>query len=264
MCKLCDIDGHFVERHTPGYEAVKAAIKEGDMGDELSEYFSNLAQQYMPDAPKRRQRVDSNKARQIAERFFADFEASAQQATDDLVAGSTDTHGWALAIEDALTDLYLNGAAAAAGYIGKLDGTMLDDVQNKLFEQEDYLESFRQDLENQDPATYDADKIMRRVMRYAPSSHEVVERSLNKSLGRPELPFYPKEGTLCRHNCKCAWTWTTIDSKNGDWDAYYATDPAFENCEVCLAREVFCNPLNIRRGEILFPQGFNLDDLVVN
>lgn len=257
MCKLCNIDGRSDMRH-----GKSVAIKEtADFEDELETYFVNLANTMMPDDKQRRRNVGSNKARSLAQRYISEFEETARQATDDLVAGITDTDGWFLAVESALTDLYLNGAAAAAGYIGRVEGSMLDDVETKLAEQELYLERFKGDLDNLDPSEYDADKIMKRVMMYSPSSVEVVERSLNRALKRPELPFYPKQKSYCRHNCGCQWKWKTINKAKGNFEVTWVLDPNLENCDICLARAAFCSPLIIENWQIVYPS--NLGDMIV-
>lgn len=267
MCKLCDIDGQFKTRHPEGGEsplltndAAKSSIKEGgEIEDEITEYFINLAKSYMPAEKQRRRNVGTNKARAIANQFVTDFEDSAINVTSDLIAGNTDTNGWFLGIQEALTNLYLNGAAAAAGYIGNIDGSMLKDVENKLFEQEEYLTRFKDDLDSTDPAEWDVNKIVNRVMMYAPSSVEVVEKGLNRALKRPELPFYPKQKSFCRHNCKCQWKWKTVNKARGDFEVYWelGADPDLENCEICLARTAFCYPLTIIGGEIVTPTDFS-------
>ncbi len=259
MCKLCDIDGRKDFRH--GKDYVQAVKQDGgNMEDELAVYFENLAQSFMPTEKQRRRNVGSNKARDIATRFVAEFQQEAETATQDLVAGNTDTDGWFLAVESALTDLYLNGAAAAAGYIGKIEGSMLDDVESKVVEQEQYLERFKGDLDKLDPSEYDAGKIMKRVMLYAPSSVEVVEKSLNRALKRPELPFYPKQGSYCRHNCGCQWKWKTLNKSKGSFEVTWVLDPNLENCEICLARAAFCAPLIIEGGIIVYPN--NIDEMM--
>lgn len=235
----------------------KIKAEEGDIEDEITQYFVNLAESYMPAEKQRRRNVGTNKAKKIAEQFVSDFEDKAINVTSDLISGNTDTNGWFLGIQDALTDLYLNGAAAAAGYIGKVNPDMLTDVQNKLFEQEEYLTRFKDDLDATDSSEWDVNGIVNRVMMYAPSSVEVVERSLNRALKRPELPFYPKQKSFCMHNCKCQWRWKTINKARGDYEVTWWIDPDFENCEICLARAAFCSPLTIVGGVIVTPTDFS-------
>lgn len=255
MCSICEIDGRWALRHS-----TKSAIKD-DLSGSIEDYFASLVQAYMPSEKKRRRNVGTNKARAIADKFVGDFESETKTATHKLVTQEINTDEWMDEVEIALMDLYLNGAAAAMGYLGKVNGDALKDVENKLMDQEEYLKRFKADLDRKGPDKWDEDKIMKRVMLYAPSSVEVVEKSLNKVIGRPELPFYPKQSSLCRHNCKCQWKWKTINKSKGQFEVTWVLNPDVENCETCLARAAFCAPLIIDNNEVVSPVDF--DEMIV-
>jgi hypothetical protein len=256
MCQLCNLVNKNLHANS---------VKAEEINDELEQYFSDLASQYIVDTSegKRRRNIGTGKARQIVDKLVDDYKLRAKEATDKLIDGSYTTDDWFFQVEEALTDLYLNGAAASMGYIGKLDTSILDIIDDKLIEQEGYLEKFKQKLDETPIEELDADYIVSRLTKYAPSSVEVVEQGLNKAMGRPELPFYPKSGTLCRNNCKCEWRWKTIKANRGNYDVFWELEDSgeIEHCETCIKRAQECYPLEIRKNVVTTE--VNLGELVV-
>lgn len=74
------------------------------------------------------------------------------------------------------------------------------------------------------------------------------------------LPVMPTESCQCGNNCACAWNISVIDEEKGDYDAVWTLNATriikTVHCQDCLERSEQWNPLLIRGGSLVIPQGF--------
>lgn len=83
-------------------------------------------------------------------------------------------------------------------------------------------------------------QIAARAQMYHGSSTQAFERGSVLSMGAPDLPAYPGDGsTQCLSNCRCHWD---VRKTVEGWDAYWILDSGAENCPDCLERAATWTP----------------------
>lgn len=225
----------------------------GDLKDDLVAFFLNLIRGIRGEKPNPEQRMNAFDAKRIMEKYIPTFQKETNDITEQLINGTISSEQWYQAIKKELLNLYLTSASAGAGNVRNLEPDTMKEISKKLREQDKYLRKFKDQLDRQlrENQKLEKDKILRRLMLYSPTATEIVERSANRNIGRPSLPFYPKQKTICKNNCKCNWRWVDIDAQKGDWDVFWDLTDEAEHCETCLRRAEKCNPIKIRDFKII-------------
>lgn len=74
------------------------------------------------------------------------------------------------------------------------------------------------------------------------------------------LPAMPGDMTTpCGQLCACLWDIKTIDEDNNDYDCYWVLNASriveTEHCQTCEQRSIEWNPIKVRDGRLIIPQG---------
>ncbi len=141
----------------------------------------------------------------------------------------------------------ITAAAAAAGSVGSLTPADLQRVDAKVREQTRYLDNWIAQIERQPQKEWSGDALGVRARMYGGSAEALASETIDKNVHGefPNLPFYPKQRTACRANCKCRWEWRNVDREKGNADVYWLLGRA-EHCKQCIARAEAFSPLQIR------------------
>lgn len=157
-----------------------------------------------------------------------------------------------------LRTLALTALTAGAGGLRRVTESDLAKMDAWLDTQRDYMFRWTGQLERADPKTWPSKgQLLTRAGMYAENAMQLIDRMRLSVLapGLPEMPFYPKDRTLCRHNCLCGWGEPIIVSAaNGDYDIKWLLNVrgvTLEHCGTCLVRAEICNPLQVRGGRII-------------
>lgn len=193
------------------------------------------------------QRVDDILAKYRAE-FDKRVEAKAQQlASGELSPGVFR----ATMLGEIRASLY-TAAAAAAGNAARLRPEDFARIDAEVKRQAQYLDNWIAQLERTPPEQRSAAQIANRAKLYGGAmgrfASETTDRLVFKEF--PNLPFYPKDQTLCRNNCKCRWEWTKVDRATLSAEIYWRLGVA-EHCETCLNRAKAFKPLRIVGGQFV-------------
>lgn len=200
---------------------------------------------------KRKQRiVDEAKAVSVFNKYKPIFDKSVYDITTRLMNNEINVREWKILVVTELRYLMLTAAASGVGGIGRLSREDLENVDDSMSEQSQYLENFVTQLERSPRDSWSQPKIVTRLSQYFGSAKPVLEKSMAISNGRPKLPFQPAERTNCFGGCKCHWNWVDLDKTKGDYDVYWVMSLPAEHCETCATRARVCSPLQIRNGEI--------------
>ena len=186
--------------------------------------------------------------RQIAGRFRREVVADVDLMLDPL-EGKTHTPAWFMdRMTGRLKNLYISTVAAGAGGIGNVSRHEMRTVDRALSEQRQFLMRWRAYLERTPKERWSRGQIITRAMMYPESAKSLLSwQQTTVNIGMPELPFQPKDRTICYSGCKCRWEIVVIDKENGDFNAFWRMSPA-EHCQTCINRAAVCNPLEIRGG----------------
>lgn len=204
--------------------------------------------------PSRARAVPEDQAEALLSRYMPKFEQDVRLYTQNLIEGRWKPKQWRDNVEIAIRNLYLTAAIAGAGHVGRLMPQVLSDVTERLNSQRPFLDKFAAEVERMEPAERNLDKLTKRLALYAKPALVVVHAAIDRTYGRPNLPFRPKDGTtVCMNGCKCDWVWEDVNPANGDWDVRWVLDRSggVEHCSTCLTRAVAFNPLKIRGGVII-------------
>lgn len=136
-------------------------------------------------------------------------------------------------------------------------------ARRKAREDITFFQRWLSELQGQDVDESDFARLAARARLYARSIGETAERASLAIQGVPELPFYPKQDTVCRRNCRCSWeirrtgTFRALGRvfNRGNFDCFWRL-AAVEHCPTCQARARAANPLQVRRGEIVNPERY--------
>lgn len=191
-------------------------------------------------------------AREKVERYQAEFKTRTAELAGRLARDEIDPRFWRNAMLREIRFLLYTGAAAGAGGIGNLTPADLQRIDTKTQEQANYLDRWVAQLERQEKDKRSEAQIANRAAMYAGSGLQLAVETVDKNQFRqfPDLPFYPKDRTKCRTNCKCGWQWANVDKERLDADVFWRLAPA-EHCQTCLKRAEACNPLKIRGGQFI-------------
>lgn len=154
-----------------------------------------------------------------------------------------------------LRHLGLTALSAGAGGLRRVTEADIQRLDAELDKQRDYMFRWMGQLERADPKTWpSAAALLNRAGMYADSLGALVNlMQVRVAAPRmPELPFMPKDRTLCKYNCKCGWdTPEVLDAAKGDYNIRWRIKVGVEHCATCLVRAEVCNPLQIRGGKII-------------
>ena len=180
------------------------------------------------------------------ERYQAAFKQHMKRLTDDFKAGRISYAVWRARVETELRALHLFAAQLAVGGVDKLTPQDKDRLDLIVDKQLSYFRAFAAQEQPPSPSNIPVS----RLNLYAGSGRSTYYQFYADSLGLPELPAYPADGsTLCVANDLCDWTFVQHDG-DGNWDCYW-TLRADEHCPTCLRRAVAWNPLKVRNGVVI-------------
>lgn len=198
--------------------------------------------------------VPEDQAATLLARYMPKFEADVRLYTQNLIEGRWQPKQWRDNVEIAIRNLYLTAAIAGAGHVARLMPDVLHDVTERLASQRPFLNKFAAEVERMEPSERNLDRLVNRLTRYGQPALTLVHAGIDRTYGRPSLPFRPKDGTtICMNGCKCDWVWEDVNADGGDWDVRWTLDRSggVEHCATCLTRAVAFNPLKIRGGVII-------------
>ena len=144
----------------------------------------------------------------------------------------------------------ITSAAIGAGGLGMLSRDDIAKVDRAVQKQSKFLDNFASQIERTPPGDLRFGKLKKRTVQYFGSARPILEQTIARVGGRPELPFNPAEATDCGVNCYCAWRWKVLDAEKGDYDVFWVLSDA-DHCVTCNTRAATCNPLKIRGGVIM-------------
>lgn len=178
------------------------------------------------------------------ETYQAAFKAQMKRLLDDLNAGRIGYGVWRARVETELRALHLFAAQLAVGGVDALTPADRDRLALLTDRQLAYFHAFAAQEMPPSPTHISP----ARLNLYAGYGRALFFLFYAQSLGLPELPAYPADGsTLCGTNDLCLWTFNKVD---GGWDCFWVLR-ADEHCPTCLRRAVAWNPLQIRDGVVL-------------
>lgn len=169
------------------------------------------------------------------------FIESQKNAIDDLagrlVSGDIDTAQWVDEFKGVLRTTYKDEYALALGGRNNMTQSDYGHIGRNLRDQYDYLYKFADQVEN---GQLTEAQIRIRSRMYVDSATQAFERGHARSMGAPQLPAYPGDGsTQCRSNCKCHWQ---LVDKGDHWEATWRLGLA-EHCPDCVERSKEWAPL---------------------
>lgn len=177
------------------------------------------------------------------ERYQKSFKQQMLRLKDQLTSGTITYAIWRARVETELRALHLFAAQLAVGGIDKLTPQDKDRLELIVDKQLAYFRAFAAQEQPPSPSKIP----LSRLNLYAGSGRSTYYRFYADSLGLPELPAYPADGsTLCVANDLCDWIFVKLDG-DGNWNCFWTlrTD---EHCPTCLKRAVIWNPLQVRAG----------------
>lgn len=193
--------------------------------------------------------VDPAVAEAQLKKYIPRFEAQVERITPDMVEGRMQFRAWRELLWNGIRDVYMTALVAGAGGVDKVTAQDRDRYDKVLAEQQKYFMTFMSQVERSE--NRNAAQIIRRAKEYAKNAFRLLSAVAQE--GRPnfpELPFHPKDRTDCGQNCYCRWQITDVDVEKGDYDCFWKLDPTKENCQVCIRRADYCNPLQVRGGVV--------------
>lgn len=169
------------------------------------------------------------------------FEQRAAQLAQALVDGRISVQEWRIGLASEIADLHVAAYVLGAGGVEQLDAEDFAALNDKLDEQLGYLNAWAAELESGELPSLKA--LQARSNLYAGAANATLYEAQAQSVGLPQLPAYPADGTStrCRTNCKC----TLRFERRADGIAiWWQLNPA-EHCPDCLALAAEWNPLVI-------------------
>jgi hypothetical protein len=211
---------------------------------------------------QRAQRERQEEAARKVKRYKEEFDKRSEALARRVASGELTPGEFRANMLNEIRHMVTTSAAAGAGGFGNLQPDDIRRINDEVREQARYLDRWVAQLERQDVARRSEAQIIHRARMYGEVGGKLVHEMIDKAMHRewPELPFYPKDRTLCKVGCKCGWKWRVIDAQNGDADVKWQMQPA-EHCLTCLARSAACNPLKIRQWQIVNMPA-NMNDLI--
>lgn len=194
--------------------------------------------------------VDEGKAQSVFAKYKTEFEKQVDKITDDLISQHINARQWKALVMNEIRYLMITSAAIGAGGLGMLGPKDIAEVDNAVAKQSKFLDGFASQIEKIEPGGLQFGKLKKRTVQYFGSGRPLLEKVIARSGGRPDLPFYPAQGTDCGNNCGCSWKWKVVNIENGDYDVFW-TLADLEHCETCNERARVCNPLQIRGGTLI-------------
>lgn len=182
----------------------------------------------------------------------AQFDANVTRLAQGLANNTVSLGQFDGAMRSAIRQHHLAAAVIAEGGTQNATPQTLALAQGQVNTQLAYFDNWIAELRQQ-AAQGDlpsADYIANRARLYGKAAGETAQRAQVQARGLPVLPFYPKQATKCHVGCKCTWDIRVIDAVNGAYDCYWQLAEA-EHCLTCMARARACNPLRVRRGQIV-------------
>lgn len=210
---------------------------------------------------KRERAVPVERVPNVLTKYQAQFNERTAALAKRLEAGEISPQVWRGLMLTELRYLHIVAAAATAGGFGNLTPQAIFVVDRRVREEAAYLDRWVAQLERE--GKIDSEKVRKRAELYGEAAgltaSEVEDRVQYQSF--PNLPFQPKDRTICRRRCHCRWDWKIIDSEKGDADVTWVLGDA-EHCETCLKRAEACKPLKIR-SFIITNMPPNMSELMV-
>lgn len=185
-------------------------------------------------------------------RYVVQYRRNVQSLADQLADGSLGVFEWRNRMRKELRNLHFTAYAAGAGGLDNLTAEDVRRIQQKIADQEAYLEDWAGQLAVQaaDGTEVSRQAVVRRAMLYAGNGNSTYYEGAQAAIGMPPLPQYPGDGqTECRTNCKCTLRITKL-AGNGNFDVTWVLATA-EHCVDCVRLAADWNPLQIRNGVIV-------------
>lgn len=177
----------------------------------------------------------------------ARYQIAVARYSAELVADRMSMTAFQELLWNAIKEVYTTAAVAAAGGLQWMGQEQLSRLNKVLQEQRPYFVEFMNTLERTPQDKLSAAYIQRRALMYTDNAAKLIDMIETQQFpGLPELPFYPKEASLCGRRCYCKWSIKDVDPARGDWDCTWVLDRDKDNCETCVARAAVCKPLQIR------------------
>lgn len=182
-----------------------------------------------------------------------DFRDRVRDLNRRAVSGEITVPEWQALYGVEIRTYQVTSRVVGAGGFGSLTDDDLRDMERITRDELQYLDRFARGL---DPDNLNEQMMNIRGQMYSGAGRESFERGAASSQGVPRLPFYPRQGTDCRGNCQCHWEIKPLEG-DGNFDCFWERSPV-DSCEVCINREIVCNPLEIRGGTYQTPSGRRL------
>jgi len=205
-----------------------------------------------PEEPQAEAQTRQQRTVEMVERYQTQFNERVDVLAKRVTSGELPLRQFrALMLNEIRYSLY-TGAAAGAGGIGYLTPEDIQRVDEHTRAQAVYLDNWIAQLEREPVEARKESRIANRARMYGGAGTQIAYETMDKNVHRnfPDLPFYPKDRTDCRNNCKCGWVWRYVDAVKGNADVDWQMQPA-EHCRICINRAKACNPLKIRDFKII-------------
>lgn len=183
----------------------------------------------------------------IVQTFQRDYEQRAHVLVDRLVEGDINLNTWLSSMAIEVRALHTSAAVAGVGGFGNLHPDDLQRIEVATQTQLAYLRAWGRQLATMD-GDYSERQMKVRASLYGGASNATFSKAQIRSMGVPDLPYYPAENTECRTNCGCAWEIEPLDG-DGNFDCHWRRGKT-DSCKTCIARERR-SPLQVRGGQIV-------------
>lgn len=173
------------------------------------------------------------------------FAESQKARTSELAARLTTREitatQWQAEMKGIIRQTYIDQYVMAKGGRSQMTQADYGRVGRMLRDQYKFLQGFESDIKAGKLAP---GQIATRANLYVESSTQAYERGRSESLGMPQLPAYPGDGsTQCRSNCKCHWE--IVPTESG-WDCFWRLGDA-QHCGGCQTNAGTWNPLQVSK-----------------
>lgn len=182
------------------------------------------------------------------ERYMQMFVGHVTLLTQRMAAGEIGVSEWRLLLEAEIRMLHATALLIARGGMAYLQPRDPITVERLVSVQLTYLDMFAHAISP--PTPFSSALAEARARMYAGAALATYYRVYADSLGLPELPRYPGDGsTACLSRCRCR---LRIDALgDGDFDVWWVIDALAEHCPDCVELTRTWSPLRVRGGVVL-------------
>jgi hypothetical protein len=183
--------------------------------------------------------------RALLGRFLETQSARAAAVTESLIEGSLAVGEWEAEMRSLIKDTF--GASYLLGRGGRNmmefgDWGRLGAMTRRQYT---FLNAFASDVAS---GSQSRARALQRANLYPLAARAAQQRAMVLTLGAPDLPAYPGDGTSsCKSNCRCYWSLEPITLPGGaaGWNATWIDVQGPDECTECQDRAGEWNPLQV-------------------